>query len=429
MRAILQPGKLRGTVAAIPSKSYAHRLLICAALADGPTEITCPSISEDIRATADCLNRLGADIRYRNGVFRVRPIEAPTKQPELSCGESGTTLRFLLPVVCALGTGGSLTGRGRLADRPLSPLYEELEAHGAELSPQGVFPLTTGGRLRSGDYTIAADVSSQFIGGLLFALPLLEGDSTLHLTGKIESRPYLFMTLEVLTLFGAVVREGEDGRTFSIPGGQKFHSPGQMTVEGDWSNAAFWLAAGACGGDVTVTGLRPSSCQGDKVILDVLERFGAAVWWEPNGGARVIGKSLFGCTIDASDIPDLVPALAVTAARAKGETVFTHAQRLRLKESDRIQTVTTLLKSLGGEVRETEDGLIVRGGKGLSGGQADSSNDHRIAMAAAVAATLCAGSVTISGAQAVNKSYPNFFADYNALGGVVEETPDPPEGG
>jgi 3-phosphoshikimate 1-carboxyvinyltransferase len=418
MNAIITKGILQGEIPAVSSKSYAHRLLIAAALSDGPTEVACRTVSEDILATAGVLNALGAKIERTAGGFSVTPVETPAEAPILDCGESGTTERFILPVVLALGANASIIGRGRLAARPLSPLYEELCAHGAKLSPQGRFPLDALGRIGAGHYSINAGVSSQFVGGLLFALSLLPGRSFLELTGKIESKPYIGMTLDVLRLFGASIVPSSDGRAFSIEGKKRLHTPGRAAVEGDWSNAAFWLAAGALGGRVRVTELSPASRQGDMAVIDLLKRFGAKTALDERGAACGPGD-LLAMDIDASQIPDLVPVLAVVAAVTPGTTRISGASRLRLKESDRLKTVHAMLAALGGRVTETEDGLVIEGQETLKGGTVDGANDHRIVMAAAVASARCTAPVVIRGAEAVRKSYPGFFGDFALLGGAV----------
>ena len=407
MTAVIQPSALSGTVPAIASKSQAHRLLICAALADRPTTVACPTLSADITATADCLRALGADISYDNGVFSVRPIVSLPDHPALDCGESGSTLRFLLPVVCALGAKATIKMHGRLPQRPLSPLWEELERHGAILTRPTEDTIAVAGRLTPGDYTIAANVSSQFISGLLFSLPLLEEDSTIALTGKLESAAYVTMTVRALALFGVDCPMEENA--FAVPGGRRFVSPGTARVEGDWSNAAFWVAADhICGGTLTVTGLDTDSPQGDRAVVALASRIAA-------GNA----------VIDCQDVPDLVPVLSVLAAVSPGVTRFENAGRLRIKESDRLATTAGLIRALGGRAEELPEGLIVTGLDHLSGGTVDSANDHRIAMSAAVAALKCDGPVILHGAQAVNKSYPAFWANYNALGGkaILEDEP------
>ena len=405
MRAVVTPAALRGTVRAIASKSQAHRLLICAALADGPTRIICRERSEDIDATAACMRALGADIVWQDGEFRVTPLRTPAPEAVLDCGESGSTLRFLLPVVCALGAGATLRLHGRLPQRPLEPLWSELLAHGAQLAREADGSVRVGGRLAGRDFVIAANVSSQFISGLLFCLPLLGGGS-IRLTGTAESVSYLDMTCDALAAFGVPV--AWQGDVLTVPPG-RYHTPGSLEVEGDWSNAAFWLCASAiCGGKLSCTGLNPASSQGDRAVTEAICAIAA--------GSAVI---------DAKNIPDLVPVLSVLAALTPGTTRFCNAQRLRLKESDRIAATCAMVQALGGNAEPTEDGLQIVGTKQLPGGTVDSVGDHRIAMSAAVAAVGCTGPVVIEGAQAVRKSYPGFWQDYMALGGQVrlEETP------
>lgn len=425
MKAQLNPSTLQGTLPAIASKSFAHRLLMAAALADKPTTVNCPLRSEDILATARVLTSLGAEIRDFGDRFEVTPIASSERGIQtnvlLDCGESGTTERFILPIVGALGHGGALTGHGRLPQRPLSPLYEVLVDHGLKLSPQGTFPLTVEGQLTAGKYTMAGNVSSQFVGGLLFALSLTEGTSTLTLTETIESAPYIRMTLGVLRLFGVDVTVTPDNRVYTIVGQQALKSPGDVVVEADWSNAAFWLAAGAIGTDpITLTGITSASSQGDRAVLDILRQFGAAV--TEDKAARTITvapKPLKAQTIDAAQIPDLVPILSIVAACAEGTTTFVNAGRLRIKESDRLETTAAMLRAIGVTVEERPEGLVVTGQPKFTEGTVSGANDHRIVMSAAVAALRSEGPVTILGAQAVRKSYPHFFDDFARLGGVV----------
>jgi 3-phosphoshikimate 1-carboxyvinyltransferase len=297
-------------------------------------------------------------------------------------------------------------------------LYEELVNHGAELSPQGSVPFYAGGQLTPGSYSLDAGVSSQFISGLLFALPLLDGDSELTLTGSAESFPYIELTVAMLEEFG--IKAKFDGGTFSIHGRQTYRSSGVVRVEGDWSNAAFWLGAGAIGsGSVTCAALNLQSRQGDRAIMDLLAKFGAQV--KSDGSAvTVSGRKLRGIEINAKDIPDLVPILSVIGAAAEGTTVIRNAGRLRTKESDRLASVSALLRAVGADVDETEDGLVIRGSAAFSGGEVLSYGDHRIVMSAAIAAAVCAEPVVIHGAEAVNKSYPGFFDDLRLLGGSVQ---------
>lgn len=405
----LSPAPLGGTIRAIPSKSHAHRLLICAALADGVTEIDCRGSSRDIEATAACMRAIGACITEDARRFTVTPgiLQSPCRLP---CGESGSTLRFLLPVAAALGLEADFVMEGRLPQRPLAPLDAQLQAHGVCLQRPAPDVLHVSGRLQPGAYTLPGNVSSQYISGLLFALPLLAGESTLTVTGTVESAPYIAMTLAALAQFGISVECS--GQTYRIRPG-RYRSPGRAQVEGDWSNAAFWLCAGALGATVSVTGLLPESLQGDKAVVGLLARFGAETACT-DGCYTVSPGPLHGIEIDAAAIPDLVPVLAVVAAAAEGDTRFFNAGRLRLKESDRIASVLALLQGLGVPAEETADGLIVHGG-GIRGGTADSFQDHRIAMAAAVASVCAADTVTVTGARAVEKSYPGFWEDFEFL--------------
>ncbi len=401
MKATIYPSSLAGEITAIASKSQAHRLLICAALADKTTILRCPTLSADITATADCLKGLGASIEYADGVFTVEPMGEKPATAAIDCGESGSTLRFLLPVIAALGIETTVKMHGRLPERPLSPLWEELEAHGAILSRPTADTLLVRGQLRPGAYTLAADVSSQFISGLLFALPILGGESVLRLTGTLESGSYVEMTLRALKKF-AVDWAVTDGG-YALPAGMAYASPGEAGVEGDWSNGAFWVIADRiCGGTLSILNLDPASPQGDRAVEAASLRIAA--------GSAVI---------DCRDIPDLVPVMSVLAAVSPGQTRFINAGRLRIKESDRLQTTAALLTTLGAQVEELTDGLVVTGKSRLTGGEVDSANDHRIAMSAAIAALACTEPVILHGAQAVNKSYPAFWTDYARLGGRV----------
>ena len=389
----IEPRLLQGPISVIPSKSQAHRLLICAAFADAPTQILCPDTNRDIEATADCLRALGARIHHTDSGYSVFPAESIPEIAVLNCCESGSTLRFLLPIAGALGVEATFLMEGRLPRRPLSPLWEEMERMGCSLSrPDGNSILCTG-RLIPGTYRIDGGVSSQYITGLLLALSLLDGESRLEITGTVESKPYITMTREALSLFGA-----DPDR----PGTGKLRSPGRICVEGDWSNGAFFLTANALGSLLTIDGLEETSSQGDRAVTDLLPRLST-------------GRPV----ISAADIPDLVPILAVAAACNHG-AVFTDIRRLRLKESDRVASVIAMIDGLGGSARATEDTLTVDH-TSLTGGTVDSFNDHRIAMAAAIAATVCSERVTILGAEAVRKSYPRFWEEYASLGGKYEQ--------
>jgi len=424
-----------GMVKAIASKSEAHRLLICAALVNSESFVEIAETSEDIEATIRCLNALGAAIQISNDGFQVSPIDCKlidkNKTYKLDCGESGATLRFMLPVCGALGINAKLHMSGRLPSRPLTALYDEMTSHGCILSEQGISPLTCSGQLKNGTYTLPGNISSQYISGLLLALPLLPGDSIIQITSTLESRPYVDMTIDAMCHFGTQVYE-DSQNTFRIPGSQKTHPAKKLQVGGDWSNAAFWLSAGAiknhsitCN-SITCTGLDLNSKQGDKAICEILEQFGATVGATAPVARSVINSEssvtvspgkLHGIEIDAENTPDLVPILAAVAAVAEGQTVIKNAGRLRIKESDRLHTVTEMLTGVGADVTQTEDGLIINGKQALKGGVINEHNDHRIAMTAAILSSVCTNPVEIIGADAVNKSYPGFFEDFKALGG------------
>ena len=416
MNMTIRPGQRSGRVKIPASKSQAHRLLICAALGQGETLIQCDGLSADITATMACLNALGADIRQtEDGRLRVRPIgQTPAGLCHLYCGESGSTLRFLLPVCGALGAEAVFHMEGRLPQRPLAPLDAELTAHGMSLRQENDL-LYCSGQLRSGDYALPGNVSSQYISGLLLALPLLAGDSCLNVTGNVESEAYITMTEDALALAG--IRLEKAGWRYHIPGSQRGILPEALQVEGDFSNAAFFLCMGALSdAGLVIDGLNPASHQGDRAVLDILRAFGAVV--EQRSGSFAVRKGqLHGITIDAQPIPDLIPVLSVVAALAQGETKIINAGRLRLKESDRLQSTTALLTALGADIQELEEGLVIHGRESLSGGSVDSCGDHRIAMAAATAACGCTEEIFLSGSQAVGKSYPRFWDDFASLTG------------
>ena len=412
MTVILQKPTYAKRVAAPTSKSAAHRALIAAAFADRETQLPMRVSCDDIDATARCLAALGVGITKTGDGLTVTPIarDKIIKNAVLDCGESGSTLRFMLPVCAALGANATFLRHGRLPERPLSPLAEELTAHGLTLRENGA-KLITEGRITAGAYSIAANVSSQYITGLLFALSLFDEPSTLTLTGTVESAPYIDMTTEMLARFGAAPTKEKNSFFVSGCAKKPITSPKIIAPEGDFSGAAFPLALGAIGTHpVTVTGLSLPSLQGDSEILSLLARFGAKVEIGKNE-ATVSPAPLTGIDIDAKQIPDLVPILAVVATAATGVTHITGAERLRLKESDRLASVTAFLRTLGGDITENPDGLTIVGGKPLRGGTVDVCGDHRIAMSAAAAALLSEGTITIPHAQCVQKSYPTFFEE------------------
>ena len=421
MKVRIAPSPLQGEIQAIASKSAAHRLLICAALADAPTRIVLTNSSLDIEATADCLRALGAVITPGTDHWQVSPIHCSPRPANevvrLDCRESGSTLRFLLPLATALYAQTAFTGAGRLPERPLVALTQAMQQHGVGFSAEKL-PFTTQGRLQAGTYVLPGNISSQYISGLLMALPFLPGESRIVLSSAAESAAYIDMTLAALACFAVHSEKNADG--FTLSGGQRYRAPRQVEVEGDWSNAAFFLVAGALGAAaLTVHGLSLDSAQGDKAIVDFLQGFGATVVVDAHTGSVTVSPGkLRGCPIDIGETPDLMPILAVLAACAEGETHFSNAARLRLKESDRIHASAQLINSLGGCAEALDDGLIVRG-TALQGGTVCGYNDHRIVMAAAIAAGRCTADVQVTDADAVNKSYPGFYADFSALGGHV----------
>ncbi len=399
MIARIQPTPLRGEITAIPSKSEAHRLLICSALSDAPTQLRMRGSSEDIKATIRCLRALGADIRSESNRVLVSPIAEAPLTCEMDVGESGTTLRFMLCIAAALGVDTRFILHGRLPGRPMAALEAALASGGCKIDRSTDNALHLRGRLRPGTYALPGNVSSQYISGMLMALCLVKDESVLRISGSIESADYIEMTLQAMRRFGAIPQRTEFG--FSFSGAERYASPGDIAVDGDWSNAAFWLCANAlpeC--RIDVSGLNPASAQGDRRIADIVKALPSEV--------------------DASPIPDLIPAVAALYAALERPLRVVNAARLRLKESDRIKTVCAAINALGGNAAELPDGLTLTGGVPLSGGRVDAAGDHRIAMMAAVAAIACKNPVEIVGAEAVAKSYPTVWLDYAALGGQVE---------
>ncbi len=414
--AVISPSVIRGTLTPPPSKSAAHRLLIAAALAGGG-RVRGLSLSADMEATLRAVRGLGVSVRLDGDAACFSPAP-PSSSPSplpVDCGESGSTLRFLIPLYAARGVPAVFTGHGRLPERPLGVYADCLPSHGVALSATAGLPLTVTGRLTGGDFALPGDVSSQFITGLLFALPLCREDSRIRLTTPLESAGYVDMTLQVLRQAGVRAEPLEDG--WFIPGSQTYR-PLDAAVESDWSQAAFLLTAGALGGSITLTGLNTASAQGDREALALFRRFGAAVEEAP-GRITCRKAPLHGIDIDAAQIPDLVPVLAVTAALANGVTRITGAARLRLKESDRLTAVADGIRRLGGRVEEGPDSLTITGVSRLVGGRAEGYNDHRIVMALSMAALGCEAPVTVTDAQSVAKSWPAFFEDYRAIGGTA----------
>ncbi len=415
MKMRVTPFRAEGSLRAQPSKSAAHRLLICAALSDRETEIVLPSMNADMEATAACLSALGARFQRAGECVRVIPVAEKIPCPHLNCGESGSTLRFLLPVAAAL-SGASFTGRGRLPQRPLSDLTEELTAHGVSVSGDRL-PLQVSGGLLGGRFSLPGGVSSQYFTGLMLAAPLI-GETVIDIRGRLESAAYIAMTREAMRLFGVKTEMTEDRIT--VFGGQRYVSPGRAVAEGDWSGAAFPLALGALAGRVQVLGLQADSAQGDKRIVPLLQRMGAKVSQDESSVTVERADRLTALTQDVSGIPDMVPALAALLMHAEGTSCLQNAGRLRLKESDRLESVCAMVNSLGGRARIEGDSLVIEGSDHCAGGAVDGYGDHRIVMAALAGASRCLGPSEISGAEAVQKSYPSFWDDITALGGTID---------
>ena len=399
------PKKLSGAVTPPPSKSQAHRLLIAAALAEGTSTLHNIARSQDIEATLRCVTALGGSWTETSpGTLTVTGIGGRRfsggELPQLDCGESGSTLRFFIPIALAVAGGGIFTGHGRLMERPQGPYFQLFDKKGIFYEQKdGV--LTVRGALTPGEYVLPGNVSSQFFTGLLFALPLLDGVSAVVSSTEIESQAYITMTLEAMRQAGVPVAERPGLRSFEVL--HTAYHPFAATVEADWSQAAFWYAANFLDSRVEIRDLNPDSGQGDKVVSEL--------YWQlaRPGDAE----------IDVSGCPDLLPPLAVMAAVRSGTTRFVNAARLRIKESDRLSTITAALTALGAEVHEEPDRLIIVGKPSLPGGTVDCANDHRIAMMAAIAATGCTGPVTVLGAECVQKSYPDFWEVYKTLGGDI----------
>ncbi|MBP5193502.1 MAG: 3-phosphoshikimate 1-carboxyvinyltransferase, partial [Clostridia bacterium] len=408
---------LFGEVNAVPSKSHAHRILICSALADAPTEIDGIANSDDVKATIACLKALGAGVAGKGGKLKINPVNL-AKSAYFECGESGSTLRFLLPVAAALGVDAEFRGKGNLPFRPIEELSEQMQAHGVRIEKRGEnnLPLKISGRMRGGKFVIDGGVSSQYVTGLLLAAPLTGEDVDIRIKGELKSREYVDITISVMERFGVSVEKSEGG--FFVAGGQSYASPRKISVEGDYSSAAFMLVAGVLGGEVKVSGLNENSVQGDKKEIDVLRKMGADVKFEK--GAYIAKKSqLFGVNFSAENLIDAVPALSVACAFACGESRISGVERLKHKESDRLQAVVDMINSLGGDARSEGDEIIIKGRSSLPGGVVDGRGDHRIVMAAVVAGAATENGAVVSTPNAVKKSYPNFYNDFKSIGGVI----------
>ncbi len=420
------PSKVNGRIETPPAKAVSHRAVVCASLAEGKSIVRNALESDDIQATIEGMKALGAKIKKIEGnTLEIIGTASPAspKKP-INCKLSGSTIRFLIPIAARAKGKTILTGEGSLLKRPMQPVLDALAQIGIKTKSSNGFPpieVEGNGALEGGTVKISGDVSSQFISGLLFALPLAKKQSTVKLTTKLESKPYIEITLDVLNEFGISIIVSEEYGEFVVPPNQKYAAR-EYFVEGDFSSACFLLAAGAIAGEkVEVANLREESKQGDRRIIEILEKMKASIKKTGADTYTIQKSNLAAIEVDASDIPDMVPILAVLACYAKGKTRIYNAGRLRLKESDRLAAIANELKKMGAKITEKKDELVVDGPCELKGAIVESHNDHRIAMSCAVAA-LGAGEcpTTIKGAESVGKSYPSFFEDLKKLKATIK---------
>ncbi len=420
----IYPSKLKGEVKIPPSKSMAHRAIICAALSDGLCIIENIDYSDDIIATIDAMNSLGAKIvKHKDYIEVIGAYGSDEKVKEnriIDCNESGSTLRFLVPISLIKDNRVNFIGRGNLGKRPLKTYYEIFEEQEIKYSyEEENLDLNIEGSLKGGEFKVKGNISSQFISGLLFTLPLLKEDSKIIITTELESKGYIDLTLDMIEKFGVTIKNN-NYREFLIKGNQSY-KPMNYKVEGDYSQAAFYFSAGALGSEINCLDLDLSSYQGDKECIEILEGMGARLIESQKRSLSIIHGDLNGTIIDASQCPDIIPVLTVVAALSKGETRIINGERLRIKECDRLNAIFTELNKLGADIKELKDGLIINGVKDLIGGEVYSHKDHRIAMSLAIASTRCKEEVIIKEPDCVKKSYPGFWEDFKSLGGILRE--------
>ncbi len=422
----IKPSNLSGKVRIPPSKSVSHRAIICASLSEGVSLIENISFSKDITATLEGMKAFGVEVKDikkdENNLSTVtlkRNNALKVLANTIDCKESGSTLRFLIPMAGLVDKKITFLGEGKLVERPLDTYYKIFEKQEIEYKNKGgKLPLTVNGKLKSGSFYMRGDISSQFISGLLFVLPLLEGDSKIIITSPLESKGYVDITIDALKAFGVEV-ENKAYKEFKIKGNQKYKNRGYR-VEGDFSQAAFWIVGALLGGNINCLDLNIHSLQGDKEILEIIKAMGGEIQVEEDF-IKAYPSNTHGTIIDASQCPDLVPVLATLGALSKGTTKIVNAKRLRIKESDRLKAITTELNKLGADIEELEEGLVIRGKEYLTGGVVDSWNDHRIAMALGIASIKCKEEVILTGYESVSKSYPTFWRDFENLGGKIDE--------
>lgn len=419
------PKGLDGIIDIPSSKSISHRAIIAGALSSGESVIENVILSKDIEATCRGLSSLGTDIQIisceedRHKIIIKGKGRLESKESTIDCIESGSTLRFLIPLAPLTGESITFEGSGRLVERPLDIYYKIFDTQGIKYKNSfGKLPLTLCGKLKPDNFYVRGDISSQFITGLMYALPLLEGDSQIILETPLQSKGYVDLTIDVLKSFEIII-ENNNYNSFKIQGKQSY-MPRKFTVEGDFSQAAFWLAGGVLSGTTVSQGLNMDSLQGDREITRIIQAMGGNLKIK-NNGVTAHKSELKGIEIDASQIPDLVPIISVIASLSKGRTIIKNAGRLRIKESDRLRAIASELNKIGGKIVEQDEGLVIEGVNSFGGGIVDSWNDHRIAMALAIAAARCKDPLIITGEKSVNKSYPRFWEDFKKLGGEIHE--------
>ncbi|MBN4050957.1 MAG: 3-phosphoshikimate 1-carboxyvinyltransferase [Alkaliphilus sp.] len=416
----IQPARLEGSIELPPSKSYSHRAIICAGLTDGKSEIINISYSEDVKTTINAMRLMGAEIKEHSDKLEISGVSVvDDKKRRIDCSESGSTLRFFIPIALLQNRETVFTGKNSLKTRPINTYLEIMDKQGIWYNRiNRELPISIKGKLRAGKFVVDGNVSSQFITGLLFVLPLLNGNSKIVVKAGLESKKYVDMTIELLKRFEIII-VNNNYREFYVEGNQKYRAC-DYEIEGDFSQAAFWLAAGVLGGKVSIEGVNLDTLQGDKIIVDIIKKMGGNVI-EKGSTLHIVESKLNGVTIDVSECPDLVPILAVLGALSGGTTKIINAKRLRFKESDRLKAISTELNKIGADIKENIDGLIIRGKEKLKGGEVNTWGDHRIAMALSIASIKCESAVIINNPNVVKKSYPNFFEDFKKLGGVINE--------
>ena len=417
---VIQGGQfLKGDIKIPPSKSLSHRAIIAAGLARGKSQISNLIYSVDIMATMQGMTQMGSCIEKHQDCLLIlgNGGDIQISNPDFNCQESGSTLRFLIPISMHGGKSVRFYGSGALNKRPLDPYFHIFKDQNIHYSYENQLPLTVKGKLKPQRYLIPGNISSQFISGLMFILPLLDGASEIEIIPPYESKEYVNLTIDVLSDFGVEIKN--EGNHYLIEGNQ-FYAAKDYRVEGDYSQVAFWLVAGLLNGSIDALGMKLDSRQGDKAILDIIENMGASLRLSKD--AISVNKQKTKATIiDGSQCPDIIPVLTVLAAVSSGETQIINASRLRIKECDRLKAITTELNKLGADIRELEDGLIIHGKSKLKGGRVKGWNDHRIVMSLAVASLVCESEVYIEGSHAIEKSYPHFWKDFKSLGGIVNE--------